>query len=104
MHQLLGIFVCLVSAGAFIVRYDIPSFGQAIGYLAFGLAFVITGLIVGQMLEASIIELLLLQKWNLNLSLMAIGYSAIASGVAGIYVAIRKTTDGNQDPESGTRG
>lgn len=102
MHQLLGIFICLVSAGAFIVRYDIPSFGQAIGYLAFGLAFVITGLIVGQMLEASVIELLLLAKWNFNLSLMAIGYSAIVSGVVGIYAAVKKTVDGNEDQEPGS--
>jgi hypothetical protein len=102
MHQLLGIFVCLVSAGAFIVRYDIPTFGQAIGYLAFGLAFVITGLIVGQMLEASIVELLLLEKWNFNLSLMAIGYSAIASGLVGIYAAVKQITNGDQDQEPGT--
>ena len=92
-HQLLGIFICVASAGAFIIRYDIPSFGQAIGYLTFGLAFVITGLIAGQMLEASVIELLLLEKWNFNLSLMAIGYSAIVSGIAGIYIAIKKLLD-----------
>lgn len=90
LHQLLGIFVCVVSAGAFIVRYGIPSFGQALGYLAFGLGFVIIGLIVGQMLEASILELLFLAKWNFNLSLMAIGYSAVASGLVGIYVSIQE--------------
>lgn len=102
MHQLLGIFVCVVSTGAFIIRYDIPTFGQAIGYLTFGLAFVFTGVIAGQMLEASVIELLILEKWNFNLSLMAIGYSAIASGVAGIYIAIKKLLDGRNNPESST--
>ena len=99
-HQLLGIFICVGSAGAFIIRYGIPSIGQAIGYLTFGLAFVITGLIMGQMLEASVMELLLLEKWNFNLSLMAIGYSAIASGIAGIYCAIKKFIDDAQNPKS----
>jgi hypothetical protein len=99
-HQLLGIFICVVSAGTFIIRYDIPSFGQAIGYLTFGLAFVITGLIAGQMLEASVIELLLLEKWNFNLSLMAIGYSAVVSGIAGIYTSIKKWIDAAQNSKS----
>jgi hypothetical protein len=89
LFQLLGIFVCIVSAGVFIVRYGIPSLGQALGYLGFGAIFVIAGVVTGKMLNASIMGLLLLAKWNLNLSFMAIGYSALASGSLGLYVAVR---------------
>gem|GEM_PF-1966464 len=89
LHQLLGIAVTLVSAGVFIVRYDIPSTGISFVYLAFGTGFVAAGVAVGKMMQVSTISLLLLEEWNFNLSLMAIGYSAIFSGIIGIGVALR---------------
>lgn len=88
LYQLFGVFVCIVSAGVFIVRYGIPTPGHALGYLGFGSIFVVAGVVTGKMLDASVMELLFLAKWNLNLSLMAIGYSAVASGLVGLYVAI----------------
>ncbi|HEC17228.1 MAG TPA: hypothetical protein ENI99_11760 [Sedimenticola sp.] len=89
LHQALGIFVCIVSAGVFISRYGIPPAGTAIGYLAFGTGFVAAGVGMGKMMDADILGLLVLEQWNFNLSLMAIGYSAAASGIAGISVALR---------------
>jgi len=43
---------------------------------------------MGKMMKASTISLLLLEEWNFNLSLMAIGYSAIVSGLIGIGTAL----------------
>jgi hypothetical protein len=92
--QLLGILVCIISAGVFLVRYGIPTLAQALGYIAFGAIFVVAGVVTGKMLDASLVELLLLAKWNLNLSLMAIGYSALVSGLVGLYVALREMLGG----------
>ncbi len=88
LHQLLGITITLISTGVFIVRYDIPSTGMSLGYLAFGTGFVAAGVAMGKMMQASTISLLLLQEWNFNLSLMAIGYSVMFSGIIGIGTAI----------------
>jgi len=88
LHQLLGIAVTLISAGVFVVRYGIPSTAMSFGYLAFGTGFVATGVVMGKMMQASTSSLLLLEEWNFNLSLMAIGYSAMFSGIIGIGVAL----------------
>jgi len=88
LHQLLGIAVTLISAGVFVVRYGIPSTGMSFGYLAFGTGFIIAGVAMGKMMKASTASLLLLEEWNFNLSLMAIGYSAMFSGIIGIGVAL----------------
>ena len=88
LYQLFAIFVCIVSAGVFIVRYGIPTLAQALGYVGFGAIFVFAGVGTGKMLDASVMELLFLAKWNLNLSLMAIGYSALVSGLVGLYVSL----------------
>ena len=94
LHQLLGIFVCIVSAGVFVSRYGIPSAGTAIGYLAFGTGFVAGGVVMGKMMDASTLSLLILKEWNFNLSLMAIGYSAVVSGIIGLFIAIRRFFQG----------
>ncbi len=98
LHQLLGILVCVISAGVFIHRYDIPTPGLAVGYLAFGSGFVAAGVITGKMLDVEPLSLLLLEHWNINLSLMAIGYSAVASGLLGLYTAIRRFLKGESPP------
>ncbi len=100
LHQLLGIAVTLISTGVFIVRYDIPSVGFSFVYLAFGAGFVAAGVAMGKMLDARTLDLLLLREWNFNLSLMAIGYSAIFSGIIGIGAALRSCfRPGRKRPE-----
>jgi hypothetical protein len=88
LHQLLGIAVTLISAGVFVIRYGIPSTGMSFVYLTFGAGFVLAGVAMGKMMKASTISLLLLEEWNFNLSLMAIGYSAVISGLLGIGIAL----------------
>lgn len=98
LHQLLGILVCVISAGVFLQRYGIPALGAAIGYLAFGIGFVAVGVVTGKMLDVDPLSLLILEHWNLNLSFMAIGYSAIVSGLVGLYTAIRGFLKGESLP------
>lgn len=89
LHQLIGIVVVIVSAGVFISRYGVPTAGLAFVYLLFGSVFVAVGVVMGQMLETSLLSLLLLERWHFNLSLMAIGYSALAAGFVGLAKAVR---------------
>jgi len=100
LHQLLGIAVTLISAGVFVVRYGIPSTGMSFGYLAFGTGFVIAGVAMGKMMQASTVSLLLLEEWNFNLSLMAIGYSAMFSGIIGIGVALYNLFQHKEDTQT----
>ncbi len=88
MHQLLGLFVVIVSIGVFLDRYGVPTFGLALVYLLFGGLFVVIGVVLGQMYELSVWELLILKQWGINLSLLAIGYSAVVSGLVGIGSAV----------------
>jgi len=90
LHQLLGITITLISTGVFIVRYDIPSVGMSFVYALFGLAFIAAGIATGKMMQVSTMSLLLLKEWNFNLSFMAIGYSAIFSGIIGIGSALHR--------------
>ncbi len=87
-EQLFGIFVVVASAIAMIDRYGVPSIGMALVYLAFGILFVAFGVMVGQMLDADLLSLLLLQEWGINLSLMGIGYAAMVAGLVGMLAPV----------------
>ncbi len=89
-YQLFGIFVVVASSVAMIDRYGVPSIGLSLVYLLFGTAFVIFGVMVGQMQDADLLSLLLLQEWGINLSLMGIGYAAIVAGLVGLLVFLYK--------------
>ena len=62
---------------------------MALGYFLFGLLFVTLGLFIGKMIDTTLLSLLLLQEWNVNISLMVIGYCTIIAALAGWAVAIR---------------
>lgn len=89
MHQLLGLSVCVVCVAVFLVRYGIPKAGTALGYITFGGCFLLFGVLTGSTLETDISGLLLLERWNINLSFISIGYAAMASGLVGLAVALR---------------
>ncbi len=89
MDQLIGIIATIVSAGVLLEREGVPGLGISLGYLFFGLLFVTLGLFIGNMIDTSIINLLLLKEWNINISLMVIGYATIITGLAGCWVMIR---------------
>lgn len=89
MDQLIGIIATVVSTGVFLDKYGIPEPGTALGYLLFGLLFVTLGVFIGKMLDSSLLSLLLLQEWNVNISLMVIGYSTIIAALVGWAVALR---------------
>ena len=87
-YQLFGIFVVTASSVAMIDRYGVPSVGLSLVYLLFGALFVLFGVMVGQMQDADLSSLLLLQEWGINLSLMGIGYAAIVAGVVGLLAPV----------------
>ena len=89
VDQIIGITATLISSGVFLERYGVPDPGASIGYLLFGLLFVTFGVFIGKMLDASTLELLLLQEWNVNISLMVIGYTTIIASLVGWGVMIR---------------
>ncbi len=76
--------VVVISSVMLIERYGVPSPGQSVIYLLFGALFVLFGVMVGKMHEADVWSLLLLREWGINLSLMGIGYAAMAGGVVGL--------------------
>ena len=63
---------------------------MALGYFLFGLLFVTLGLFIGKMLDTTLLSLLLLQEWNVNISLMVIGYCTIITALVGWAVAIKR--------------
>ena len=83
MEQLIGIVAVIISSFVLIERYGIPDAGTALGYFLFGVLFVTLGVFVGKMLDASTLHLLMLVQWNVNISLMVIGYSTIVAALAG---------------------
>jgi len=89
VDQLIGIIATIVSAGVLLEREGIPGLGISLGYLLFGLLFVTLGLFIGNMIDTSIINLLLLKEWNINISLMVIGYATIITGLVGGWVSIQ---------------
>ncbi len=97
MDQLIGIVATIISAGVLIEREGIPGIGISLGYLFFGLLFVTLGLFIGNMLDTSIINLLLLKEWNINISLMVIGYATIITSLVGCWVSIRKALQARQE-------
>ncbi len=87
-YQLFGIFVVIASSVAMIDRYGVPSVGLSIVYLLFGALFIFFGVMVGQMQDADLLSLLLLREWGINLSLMGIGYAAMAAGLIGLLARL----------------
>ncbi len=69
-------------------RYGMPSIGLSVVYILFGVVFVVFGIMIGKMLDTDTLSLLLLQKWGVNLSLMAIGYTVIITGVVGLAAPV----------------
>lgn len=89
MDQLIGLVATIVSAGVLLEREGVPGLGIALGYLLFGLLFVTLGLFIGNMIDTSMLNLLLMKEWNINISLMVIGYATIITGLIGCWVSIR---------------
>ena len=83
MEQLIGIAAVIISSFVLIERYGIPDAGVALGYFLFGALFVTLGVFIGKMLDASTLHLLMLVQWNVNISLMVIGYSTIVTALTG---------------------
>ena len=83
MDQLIGIAAVVISSFVLIERYGVPDAGTAFGYFLFGILFVTLGVFVGKMLDASTLRLLMLVQWNVNISLMVIGYSTIIAALLG---------------------
>ena len=88
MDQLIGIVAVVISSFVLIDRYGIPDAGTALGYFLFGVLFVTLGVFIGKMLDASTLHLLILAQWNVNISLMVIGYSTIVAALTGWGSAI----------------
>jgi len=83
LDQLIGIAAVIISSFVLVERYGVPDTGTAFGYFLFGVLFVTLGVFIGKMLDASVLQLLLLAEWNLNISLMVIGYSTIIAALLG---------------------
>lgn len=96
MDQLIGIIATIISTGVLLEREGIPGPGIALGYLLFGLLFVTLGLFIGKMIDTSMVNLLLLKEWNVNISLMVIGYATIITALTGYGVLIRNALQAKQ--------
>ncbi len=97
MDQLIGIAAVVISSFVLIERYGVPDVGTAFGYFLFGILFVTLGVFIGKMLDASTLHLLMLAQWNVNISLMVIGYSTIIAALLGWGSAVFRIGKSQKD-------
>jgi drug/metabolite transporter (DMT)-like permease len=90
LNEIVGFAATVISSFVLVERNGIPEAAASAGYFLFGLLFVVLGVFTGKMLDATVWELLLLRKWNINLSLMVIGYSAVIVSLLGWGKAVLK--------------
>lgn len=100
LDQLIAVTATVISSGVFLDRYGIPGPGAAVGYFLFGVLFVTLGVFIGKMLDATILNLLIMREWNVNISLMVIGYSTIIAALVGWGAKIKELISDSDGDES----
>ena len=100
LDQLIAVAATIISTGVFLDRYGIPGPGTAFGYFLFGVLFVTLGVFIGKMLDTTTFNLLLMREWNVNISLMVIGYSTIIAALVGWGVKIKSLISDPEGDES----
>jgi len=99
LNEIVGFVATIISSFVLVERNGIPETAVSAGYFLFGVLFVVLGVFTGKMLDASVLELLLLSKWNINLSLMVIGYSAVIVSFLGWGKAVVRACSPGSDED-----